>query len=90
MKRKGRNKGTAAYNLFVALAAVTYLLMPQPAYAYLDPGTGGYILQLLAAAAVGAAFAIKAFWHNIKAYYNRLINKDKNSGNPPDNQNTGQ
>ena len=44
------------------------LLLPEPAHAYLDPGTGSYIFQLLLAGLFGAAFAIKLFWAKIKAF----------------------
>jgi hypothetical protein len=35
--------------------------------AYLDPGTGSFIIQMLIASLVGIAFFIKSFWRNIKA-----------------------
>lgn len=51
----------------------------QDAYAYLDPGTGSYILQLLIAVLVGALFAVKLFWNNIKYFFKRLFSgKGKN------------
>lgn len=34
--------------------------------AYLDPATGGMILQGLAAAVAGAAVAAKLYWHRAK------------------------
>jgi hypothetical protein len=33
--------------------------------AYIDPGTGSILLQALIATLVGAAVAIKLFWHRI-------------------------
>ncbi|MCF7811102.1 hypothetical protein K9N50_08970 [bacterium] len=39
------------------------------AYAYLDPGTGSYLLQILIAGLVGAAFSIKIFWQKIKDFF---------------------
>lgn len=47
------------------------LLFPSHAYAYLDPGTGSYIFQILIAVAVGGLFAIKLFWGKIKAFFNK-------------------
>jgi len=38
---------------------------------YLDPGSGSYILQLLLAAILGGAFAIKIYWKRIRAYFNK-------------------
>ena len=45
------------------------------AHAYLDPGTGSYVLQLVLAALLGAAFAVKVFWLRIKTFVANLISK---------------
>ncbi|OFY26523.1 MAG: hypothetical protein A2275_10880 [Bacteroidetes bacterium RIFOXYA12_FULL_35_11] len=42
------------------------LLFPSDAYAYLDPGTGSYIMQLLIAFVLGGLFAIKLYWKKVK------------------------
>jgi hypothetical protein len=34
-------------------------------FVYIDPGTGSIILQALVASVVGAAIAVKLFWHRI-------------------------
>jgi hypothetical protein len=44
-------------------------------HAYLDPGSGSFILQLLLAALLGAAFLVKAYWGKIKAFFNRRASK---------------
>ena len=36
------------------------------AYAYLDPGSGTIILQMLAGAVIGAGIAIRLYWQKIK------------------------
>lgn len=38
---------------------------------YLDPGSGSFILQILLAALLGSAFAIKMYWRKIKAFITR-------------------
>lgn len=53
------------------------LLLEAEAYAYIDPGTGSYILQILLAVVVGALFAIKQWWINIKGYFKKLFASDK-------------
>ena len=35
------------------------------AHAYIDPGTGSFLLQLLAAAVLGSLFGIKMAWRRI-------------------------
>jgi hypothetical protein len=43
--------------------------------AYLDPGTGSYILQITIGMLFGAAFAIKLFWNRIKIFFTRIFSK---------------
>ena len=43
------------------LLALLHLIFPRKAYAYLDPGTTSYILQLVIAALVGVSFAVKLY-----------------------------
>jgi hypothetical protein len=46
------------------------LLLPQPAYAYIDPGSGSLVLQWLIAAAVGGWLAVRLsarnFWKKLR------------------------
>lgn len=43
-----------------------YLIFPSTAYAYIDPGSGSIVIQVIIATLVGALVAIKAFWSRIK------------------------
>ncbi len=36
---------------------------------YLDPGSGSFLLQLLIAGVVGAAFAVRIYWKKIKSFF---------------------
>jgi len=62
-------------NFFVV--ALFYLITPQMLHAYLDPGTGSYIFQLIIAALLGGLFAIKIFWKRIKTFLKNLFSKGK-------------
>ncbi len=42
-----------------------FLIIPNYIFAYIDPGTGSIILQAIIGAVVGAAIAVKLFWHRI-------------------------
>jgi hypothetical protein len=46
--------------LFVALCA-------QPAFAYLDPGTGSMLLQVILGGIAAVGVALKLGWHKIRA-----------------------
>ncbi len=51
------------------IAAVALILLPTPALAYIDPGTGSFVIQGIIAAVVGASLVIKMFWHRIKSVF---------------------
>ena len=61
--------------IFVVLA-VFYLVLTREVYAYLDPGTGSYILQLVIAGILGGLFAIKMFWFKIKSFFVNIFSRD--------------
>ena len=62
---------------------LTFLMFQKPAYAYLDPGSGSYILQMLAGGLLAASFAIKTFWKNIKSFFTNLFSKKKKDERNP-------
>jgi hypothetical protein len=57
------------------LVMILYLASPSPAYAYLDPGSGSYIFQLLIASLVGLAFLLKVYWGRIRAFFTALFSR---------------
>jgi hypothetical protein len=68
---KNELSGLVFTSLFVLLVS------PGSAYAYLDPGTGSYVLQILIATVFGAWFSIKLFGKRLKAFLRNLFSKDK-------------
>ena len=59
----------------MVLAVGALLLVPRMAHAYLDPGTGSYVLQVLIAGVVAGFFTIKLFWLKIVGFFARLVGK---------------
>jgi hypothetical protein len=53
------------------LAVLASLLLVREAHAYLDPGTGSYILQILIASLFGALFMLKVFWGRIVGFFGK-------------------
>jgi hypothetical protein len=51
--------------------------------AYLDPGSGSYLLQLLIAAILGAGLAVRMYWGRIKTIFGRK-NPDEPTVEPTD------
>ncbi len=68
-------KHFASVKILVVLLSIS-LLLPRPAHAYLDPGTGSYIIQLLIAILFGAGFAVKLFWKEIKGFFGNLFSRE--------------
>ena len=64
---------------FVCALGLFLFSFPHKAYAYLDPGTGSYILQLVLGFLLGGVFAIKIFWTKIKTFLKKLVFKKKKS-----------
>jgi len=65
---------------FLIIGIVLFLffgICVQNAYAYLDPGTGTYLLQLLIAAVVGGLFLIKTYFMQIKSFFIRIFSKKR-------------
>lgn len=59
-----------------------FFAFPKNAYAYLDPGTGSYLFQLLMATILGLSFSIKIFWKNVKNFFSGIFSKkNKNKTN---------
>jgi len=42
------------------------VLLAQPAFAYLDPGTGSMLLQVILGGIAAVGVAIKLFWHKFR------------------------
>jgi hypothetical protein len=58
------------------LAAAAVLVSAQSACAYLDAGTGSYIVQILIGFVVGGLYALKVFWKKIVTFFRSIFRKD--------------
>lgn len=61
-----------SFILFLTVFAV-FTLFPINIFAYLDPGTGSYVIQILIAGVAGAGFLLKTYWGKIMS----IFKKDK-------------
>jgi hypothetical protein len=52
-------------------ATCAVLICSGHAHAYIDPGTGSYILQIVIAGLVGAAFTFKLFWKRLQVFFSK-------------------
>jgi O-antigen/teichoic acid export membrane protein len=62
----------------IILNIITIFLIVTNAYAYLDPGTGSFILQAIIGflAALSAGFLY--YWTKVKNFFLKLFKKNKN------------
>ena len=54
---------------------IIQVMLIENVFAYLDPGTMSYMLQVLMMLFIGGIVAIKTFWQNIKSFFSRIFNK---------------
>ena len=60
------------------LSVVLNIAFLQNACAYLDPGTGSYVYQVLVASLIGGVFTIKMFWKKITTFLRINSSENKN------------
>ena len=51
--------------------------VPLFAYAYLDPGTMSYFIQMMVGVVAGLGIAVKLFWSNIKLFFLKITGQNK-------------
>lgn len=74
-----RNRSAIATVCALAVAASAVVaLTPADAFAYIDPGTGSFIIQGVIAAVVAVGFAVKLYWRKIKAVFSGKSTTDEN------------
>ena len=60
---------------FLILASIVCLAVSLPAQAYLDPGSGSLILQLVLSGVAGLILLLKVYWHKLKSILGRSKEK---------------
>ncbi len=70
--RAARDKFNIYYFVVLFVAVATFVF-PRTSAAYLDPGTGSFVFQMIIAGVVGGLYTIKTYWRNIKG----IFKKDK-------------
>lgn len=61
----------------IKIIAFTFLyvifISPKTVFAYLDPGAGSHILQLILGLVLGAIFSLKFFWKKMKILLKKFL-----------------
>ena len=58
-----------SYKSFVMITAAFLILYPETAAAYLDPGTGSMVVQMIVGAIAGVGITLKLYWHKIARFF---------------------
>jgi hypothetical protein len=66
--------------VFVALLAAVMISIPQITWAYLDPASVSYYLQIIAGGLVAFLMGFKFFWGSIKKFFGKVFGKKKVEG----------
>ncbi len=57
------------------LTVMVFISLTQPAFAYIDAGTGSLILQALLGGLVGFTAFLKLYWYQVKEFFAKLTGK---------------
>jgi len=60
---------------YIGVSSIIFLLLTLPAYAYIDPGTGSFLIQVIISMLVSAVIGIKLFWTRIKLKFKALFGR---------------
>lgn len=55
-----------------ALLFIFHELFVSDVYAYLDPGTGSLVIQVIIGALVGLGITLKIYWYKLKEKFSRV------------------
>lgn len=55
--------------IYTLVAIVVWSVLPTPAMAYIDPGSGSAIMSAIIGALVAAGLALKTYWYNVKSLF---------------------
>lgn len=66
--------------MYIKAVLITFiifnLIISQKAYAYIDPGSGSYMLQLIIGAILGGLFALRLFFKDkIKIFFRNVLSR---------------
>jgi hypothetical protein len=60
------------FRVDIGLVAVLLLVIAvQPAHAYIDPGSGGMLMQLLIGGILGGLVMLRSGWQRVRSWFHR-------------------
>ncbi len=68
------------FRTILTTLVLLHVINTKQAYAYIDPGTGSYILQMTIAALLAGLFTMKLFMNKIKTLFKNFFSRKNKSG----------
>ena len=59
-------------------SVVFFVFLSQGVSAYIDPGTGSFVFQMIVGGVLGFFFVIKLYFRRIKSFVLKIFRKNKN------------
>ena len=59
------------YYFVISFVGIVTFVFPSTSEAYLDPGTGSFIFQMVIASIIGGLYTIKTYWRNIIKFFKK-------------------
>lgn len=63
--------------IFYIASFIFLFALPRYSEAYIDPGTGSYLLQIVVGFIFGSLLTLKIFYRNIKSFFIRKFSNNK-------------
>ena len=70
----------------IVMVLLLYFSFPARAYAYLDPGTGSFIIQMIIGGLLGLAVTIGLFWNRVKVWFMNIFSGESVPESEEDNE----
>ncbi len=70
--------------IFPCCLFIYLILMTKNAFAYIDPGTGSYVIQIVLAVLFGSLFMLKTYWKMVKTFLRNIFSKKEKNGEVPE------
>lgn len=64
-----------AFLTVIGTVLIFNFIFPKRIFAYLDAGSGSYIIQIIIAIVLGGAFGIKIYWRKIYSFFKNLTSR---------------
>ena len=68
----------SSWRQLLALTILFVLGSTSDAWAYIDPGTGSYLFQLLIAGGLAGMYTLRRYWHTVKATLSSMFGRASN------------